>query len=161
MKIILSGLSNKPLARSVARKNGLKLAKVEFKYFPNGEKCVRIITPVKGKHVMIVQSLSNPPDENIIELALLSDAARRAGAKSITAIIPWLGYSPQDKVFRKGEALSAEVIIKMLDYIGIDKFLLYDLHSTKILPKFRSLIEHKTAMPLFIDYFRHIVRNKI
>ena len=160
MKILVSGQSNKILARSIAKKNKLSLAKVQFKYFPNGEKCVRIITSVKNKDVVIVQSLSVPPDENIVELALLTDAARRAGAKSIIALIPWLGYSPQDKVFRKGEALSAEVVIKMLDYIGIDKFLLFDLHSTTILPKFKSLVEHKSAMPLFIDYFKKIVKNK-
>ena len=160
MKIIVSGQSNKPLARSIALKNKLPLAKVEIKYFPNGEKSVRIITPVKNKEVIIVQSLSSPPDENIVELALLTDACKRAGAKSITALIPWLGYSPQDKVFRKGEALSAEVIIKMLDYIGIDKFLLYDLHSTTILPKFKSLVEHKTAMPLFVNYFKKEIKNK-
>lgn len=160
MIIVVSGSSNKVLARSIARKNHCELARVQFKYFPNKEKIVRILSKIEGKDVVVVQSLSAPPDENIIELALLTDAAKRAGAKTIIALIPWLGYSPQDKVFRKGEPLSSEVIIKMLDYIGIDKFLLFDLHSNLILPRFKSLAEHKSALPLFVNYFKKEIKDK-
>lgn len=158
-KILISGRSNKPLTISLAQKNNIPIAEVEIENFANMEKRIRILTPLQGKHVYIVQSTIKNPDEYIIELALLGDAAKRAGAQKISAIIPWFGYSPQDKVFREGEPLSSHVVTKMLESVGIDEFLVLDIHSPLVIQNFKLPITNHSAMPLFINYFKTNIKD--
>ena len=152
--ILISGSSNKTLARATAKLLDLDLGSVDVSKFPNGEKRVWIRQDLTGQDVTIIQSFSEPVDEHIIELALLSDAAHHLGSGSITALVPWLGYSPQDKSFRPGEPVSVHVVAKIIEAVGINRFTTVDIHSSSSLDHFHIPVTHLTALPLFTDYFR-------
>lgn len=129
---LFSGTSNLPLAKKVAQKLNIKLGEIEIKRFKDGECRVRIKETLQGKSVYLLQSLSKPVDENIFELCLMINSAKRQKAEKIIALIPWLGYSKQDKEFRKGESVSCEVIAQILESIGLSKMVVFDLHSQNI-----------------------------
>lgn len=152
--ILISGSSNPALTKEISALSGAEIADVEISKFPNGEKRVWIKDDLEGKHVAIVQSFSEPVDEHIIELCLLSDAARHLNASKITAVIPWLGYSPQDKSFRKGEPVSVHVIAKIIESIGIENIVTVDIHSDESLEHFHIPVTHTSALSLFIEYFK-------
>lgn len=145
---IFSGSSNPGLTKKIARKLGLKLGKIELSLFPNDEIKVFIKEKLTNQTVIIVQSLSVPCEKNLIELCLIADAAKRLGAKEIIAVIPWLAYSKQDKVFRPGEPLSAKVIAKMIQSSPINSIITFDLHNIAIAGFFDIPVVHLTALPL-------------
>lgn len=151
---LLSGKSNPKLARGIAKNLNMKVGRVEIEEFPNREIKMRVRAKVKDRTVCMVQATSNPTERNIVELALMADAVKRMKAKKIIAVIPWFGYSPQDKVFREGEPLSAYVIIKMLESSPINEFILLDIHKKIILNKFHKKVHHISAMSIYIDYFK-------
>ncbi|MBU0976394.1 MAG: ribose-phosphate pyrophosphokinase [Patescibacteria group bacterium] len=151
--ILISGSSNRPLAGKVAKGLGEKLGSIELEEFPNGELRVRILEEVKGKIVFILQSAIFPAERHILEMALIADAVKRSGAKKIVAIITWFGYSAQDKIFREGEPLSSEVVIKMLESTSIDEFATIDIHSPLVLKMFSKKVYNLSAATVFIDHF--------
>lgn len=130
--ILLAGSSHPAFARALASSTQISLGESEVSVFPNGEKRVWITTSLTNQDVAILQSLSDPVDANIMELSLFADAAERAGARSITAIIPWMGYSLQDKVFRTGEPIAARVIANMVSASGVKRVILMDLHNNSV-----------------------------
>lgn len=146
---IFSGNSNQPLAQKIAQKLKIKLSPLEIYLFPDGEKRVRILDKVLGQECVVVQSCSTPVDQNYMELFFIVDALKRSGAKSITAVIPYLGYQRQDRLFREGEAVSLEVIIETLEAVGINKIIAVDLHSIKIPELFHLPIVHLSALAVF------------
>src|SRR5262245_24208084 len=137
MKLI-SGSSNLQLAESLSKIFQVPLIEREITTFANGEKRVWIKEAVAGEEVVIVQSLSNPTDENIIEFLLLTDALDRLGARDVHAVIPWMGYSLQDKVFREGEAIAAKVVANLISNAYVHHVYLLDVHNTSI-PGFFSV----------------------
>lgn len=152
--IIIPGSSNPKLARSIARHLAAKVANLELSKFPNGEKRVWVKSNLAGDTVAIVQSFSEPVDEHIIEFSLLADAAKHLGASSILAVVPWFGYSPQDKSFRKGEPVSAHVVARIIECVGTSAFITVDIHSKNILNFFTIPTLEVSARPLFVDYFK-------
>jgi len=153
MKII-SGTSNQELAKELAQKLHLEMVNVDISQFPNGEKRVWIKDVIKGENIIFVQSLSDPTDEHIIEFLLIADALERAGARHVNAVIPWMGYSIQDKVFREGEPLAAKVVASLISHGYVKRVFLLDLHNNSI-PGFYSIpTHHLSAIQLFIDYVR-------
>ena len=150
MKII-SGSSNKPLAKKIANKIGINLVPLEIFVFPDGERRVRVEERVVGETLVIVQSTSTPVDQNYMELFFLADAAKRGGAEFTVAVIPYFGYQRQDHLFREGEAVSLEVVIKMIENIGINRLISFDLHSIKIPEIFTIPVTHLSALPIFAD----------
>lgn len=152
--VVLSGSSNRSLALKISKSLDVKLGKMELESFPDGEDRIRILSDVRGKTVFIVQSTCSNVDKEIIELALIADAAKRKGAKRIIAVMPFFGYSAQDKVFRKGEPLSSRVVVRMLEATSINEFIIVDIHSTSVLRMFRKKVYHLSSMPIFIDYFK-------
>ena len=132
MKILFSGSSNKPLAEKIAKSAGVELGKTEITRFGDDETRARLEDDVKGKEVYILQSLCPPTDKNLMELLLMGDAGRRNGGRHLTALIPWLGYSKQDKLFREGEAVGAAVVAAAIASAGYDKVITVDLHSELI-----------------------------
>ncbi|MBN1331495.1 ribose-phosphate pyrophosphokinase [Candidatus Dojkabacteria bacterium] len=152
--MIISGSSNNSLAKSISKYSKIPIGKTKVENFPNKEIRILIKEDLKEKNVFLVQATNGRVNSYIIELALLADAAKRCGAKKIIAIIPWLGYSPQDKVFRKGEPLSSKVIVKMLESTQIDKFILIDVHSKLVLKMFTKPVVHLSAMPVFVEHFK-------
>lgn len=152
--ILFSGSSNSVLAKQLATALNSELGEVESTTFANGERRIRVLNPVKGQHAIIVQSFSQPVDAHILEFVLMADALERAGARSVTAVIPWLAYSLQDKVFRDGEPLAARVIADIVSNSYVQRVLLLDLHNASIAGFFSVPTEHIRALPLFSKYVK-------
>lgn len=157
---IFSGTSNKPLAQKIAKNLGLKLSNLEVFIFPDGEKRIRILDKVLGEDVVVVQPTSNPTDENYMQMFFIVDALKRSGAKSITATIPYFGYQRQDHIFRIGEAVSVEVVAKILETVGITRLIAVDLHSIKIEQAFNIPVVHLSALSVFAEFIREKKWNK-
>jgi len=146
---IFSGNSNKVLAGEIAQLIGAKLSKVEIIRFADSECRVRIQEDVEGKDVFIIQSLSNPVDENLMELLLLCDAVKRGEARKIIAVIPYHGYARQDRIHRPGECLSAHVVTKLIETVGFDKLVTVELHNEAILGFFDIPVTHLSGLSIF------------
>lgn len=146
---IFSGSANKPLALSIASQMHLSLSPAELYVFPDGERRVWIEQEVLGEECVVIQTTSTPVDTHYMELFFLLDGLKRSGAQSITLVMPYVGYQRQDHIFRSGEAVSMEVIVKILQSLQIDRFIAVDLHSIKI-PEFFTLpVTHLSALELF------------
>ncbi|MBU1033934.1 ribose-phosphate pyrophosphokinase [Patescibacteria group bacterium] len=160
---IISGSSNPELASSIVKalnqkspsQNG-QLIKVEISKFGNNEKRIWINdeAKVRGQKICIVQSFSEPVDENIIETLLIIDALERLGAREVSLIVPWMGYSLQDKVFREGEAIAAKVVANLISNTFVSRVFLLDLHNPSIPGFFSIPTYHLSARNLFIDYLK-------
>lgn len=153
MKII-SGASNLPFATSLAKFLKQDLIVPEITTFANGERRVLIDEPIKNQHIILVQSFTQPVDTHIIEYLLLADAIDRLGAKEITAVIPWLGYSMQDKVFRDGEPLAAKVIANAISQTFTHQIFLFDLHNSSIPGFFSKPTYLLNGTKFFAQYIR-------
>lgn len=158
---IFSGTSNKPLAQKIAKNLGIALSDLEVFIFPDGEKRVRLLDKVAGEDCVIVQPTSPDPDGNYMELFFIVDALKRSGAKSVTAVIPYLGYQRQDHVFRDGEAVSLEVIATLLKWGGVDEIIAFDLHSIKIPEIFKIKLNHLSALSLFAQEIKKMGGNTV
>lgn len=149
---ILAGSHNGYLAQKVSQKTGFSVIPISISRFPNGEYKIQIKESLSGQKCIIINSMSHPTHDNIMQMFLLADAAKRSGAKKITAIVPWLAYSPQDKVFRQGEPLSSKVLVSLLESLPINNFILLDVHSSLILDYFQKPVKEISALPLFQEY---------
>jgi len=153
MKII-SGPASKDLAEAVAAQTGFQNVPVVSKVFPDGESYIRIDGNIQGEDVAIVQTTCPPmQDGRLFQLAFLTDAAKRAGAIKVTAVVPYLAYARQDKIFLSGEGISVETIARMLNAAGIDQFLTVNIHSEPTLAQFPFPSKTLSAIPLIADYF--------
>lgn len=157
--MVVSGSSNLPLAQKISLTLDIPLAEVEISKFACSETRIRVVTEVKDKNVILIQSLSDPTNDSLVELILLCDAVYRMKPKKIICVIPWLGYSPQDKVFRQGEPLSSEVIIRILENVGIHEFVVCDIHSPLVIEKFIKDVLHIQAMPIFSKLLRDVIKK--
>lgn len=133
---LFSGTSNPLLAKEVADVLGVSLGTVEVTRFIDNECRVRILEEVKGEDVYVLQSLSTIADQHLVELCLFAMALKSMGAKKVTAVIPWMGYSKQDKSFRDGEAISSQLVAKFIEAAGFDSVITIELHSEKVVPYF-------------------------
>jgi len=158
--VIISGLSNPSLCKRIAKKGHLVQVPVEISKFPNGEKRIYVTKPLWNKDAIIVQSLSFPTDENIIELLLLIDAVKRVGAKTVNLFIPWFGYALQDRLYRFGEPISAKVVANILSNSGCDKIFLMDVHNESIIGYFSVPTYHLTSTGLFVSYIKRFLKKK-
>ncbi len=153
MKII-AGPASKPLAEAVSAQTGYPNIPVSAKIFPDGESYVRLEGDVKDEEVAIIQTTCPPgQDGRLFQLAFMADAARRGGARKITAVVPYLAYARQDKMFLSGEGISVETIARMLKGAGIDEFLTVNIHSEHSLKQFPLPAKTVSAIPLIADYF--------
>jgi len=148
---IFSGSSNKPLAEKIAGVLGLDLSPIEIHVFPDGEKRIQIQERVVEDDCIVVQSTAAPVAESYMELFFIIDGLKRSGAKSVTAVIPYLGYQRQDHVFRDGEAVSLDVVVHALESTGADKVIVFDLHSIKIPEVFKIPVASLSALPIFAE----------
>lgn len=149
--VIFSGNSNLKLARAIAGELSTPLGASEIIRFADSECRVRIEEDVEGKDVFIIQSLSNPVDENLMEFLLLGDAAKRGEARKVIAVLPYHGYARQDRIHREGECLSAHVVAKLIESIGFDKLITVELHNETILGFFEMPVIHISGLSLFHD----------
>ncbi len=140
--LLFSGSSNKPLAQEVAKLLHVELGKVDLTRFADGEVRPWIQEDIRDKAVFVLQSLSHPMDEHIMELTLMGDAIRRSAPKTMIAIIPYLGYARQDKQHRVGEPVSARVIAKILEVSKFKEIITVDLHNDAIVGFFQIPVTH-------------------
>ena len=156
---IFNGTASRDLAEKIAKILKIELSRLELNIFPDEEKRVRVVDKVVGQDCIVVQSTSTNADKNYMELFFIVDALKRSGARSVTAVIPYLGYQRQDHVFREGEAVSLEVIIKTLKAVGTDKIVTFDLHSIKIPELFHIPVVHLSALRLFAEKISGVLRS--
>src|SRR5664279_170088 len=150
---IFSGLSNVPLAEKIVKRLGKPLGSVEFKRFSDGEIWVKYGENIRGSDVYIVQS-TNPPAENILELLIMIDAARRASAKRITAVIPYFGYSRQDRKDQPRVSITAKLIANLITTAGADRVMTMDLHASQIQGFFDIPVDHLYSSAVLVSHYR-------
>ena len=153
--LLLSGTANRPLAEAIARHMGLPLADSTVKRFADGEIFVRINQNARGRDVFIIQPTPASAD-NIMELLLLIDAAKRASSARVTAIIPYFGYARQDRKDQPRVALGAKLVANLIEAAGADKVLGVDFHTHQIQGFFDIPVDHLYAAPVLTSYFREL-----
>ncbi|HEX6990279.1 MAG TPA: ribose-phosphate pyrophosphokinase [Gemmatimonadales bacterium] len=151
--LLMSGTANRPLAEEVAAHLGQPLCAITIRRFADGEIFVKIDENVRGRDVYIIQS-TNPPAENMMELLLLMDAARRASAARITAVIPYFGYARQDRKDQPRVAISAKLMANMVSMAGADRVLAMDFHQHQLQGFFDLPVDHLYAAPVLVNHYR-------
>ena len=150
---IFSLSSNRPLAEKIAEAVGLELGKISISRFSDGEVKVNVEESIRGAHVYIVQSTSDPVNDNLMELLIMIDALRRASAKTINVVMPYYGYARQERKAQSREPITAKLVANMITIAGADRILTLDLHAPQIQGFFDSPVDHLIGVPLLADYF--------
>ena len=150
---LIAGIANPVLAQEIARCLGVDLCKVTANRFADGEIFVRIDENIRGSDVFIVQP-TNAPAENLMELLLLIDAARRASAARITAVMPYYGYSRQDRKDQPRVAIGAKLVANMIEAAGADRVLGIDFHQHQLQGFFDVPVDHLYARPVLVSHYR-------
>ena len=146
--MIFAGGSNIPLAKKVSSRIGKPLGMIELKRFSDGEIWVKYGENIRGLDVFLIQS-TNPPADNLMELLIMIDAAKRASAKTITAVIPYFGYARQDRKDQPRVAISAKLIANLLTVAGADRIITMDLHAAQIQGYFDIPFDHLYGSSVF------------
>jgi ribose-phosphate pyrophosphokinase len=146
---LLSGNSNLPLAREIAKYLDVSLVNAEIKRFADNEVFVEIKENVRGEDVFVLQSTSFPANDNIMELLIMIDALRRASARRITAVIPYFGYARQDRKVGPRTPISAKLVSNIITKAGADRVLTLDLHASQIQGFFDIPLDNLFAAPVF------------
>lgn len=145
--------SNKKLAEEIAQELGIKIADCSISRFADGEVNISITETVRGCQVFVVQSTNAPVNENYMELLVMVDALKRASAKEINVIMPYYGYSRQDRKAAPRQPISAKLMADLLQAAGVTRMLCLDLHAAQIQGFFNIPIDNFLAMPIFAEYF--------
>ena len=151
---IFSGTSNRKLSEDVASHAGVSLGKSEVKRYRDGEISVCIEESVRGDDVFIIQSLSNPANENLMELLIYIDAVKRASARSINAVIPYYGYARQDRKMRARDPITAKLVADLVTRAGAQRVVTMDLHAGQIQGFFDIPVDHLVGLPILARYFK-------
>ncbi len=150
---VFSLSSNRPLANKIAESAKIKLANVEVYQFADGEITVNIEESVRGQDVFVIQSTSAPANEHLMELLIMADAIKRASAKTLTVIMPYYGYSRQDRKSKSRQPITAKLVADLMEISGIDRVISIDLHASQIQGFFNIPIDNFPAGPLLAENF--------
>ena len=153
---VLAGTSNLKLCKDIARHLKLKLVNTNIKRFADNEIYVEINENIRGNSIFVVQSTSNPANDNLMELLICIDALRRSSAKNITAVIPYFGYARQDRKVVPRTAISAKLVSNLITNAGANRILSVDLHAGQIQGFFDIPVDNLFATPIFA---RHIKKK--
>ena len=149
--MIFSGNANKPLAKMVAQNLGMTLGKASVKTFSDGEISVEIEENVRGQDVYIIQPLCDPVNNNLMEVLIMADALKRSSVERISVVLPYFGYSRQDRRARSARVpITAKVVANMLTVMGVERLLTIDLHADQIQGFFDIPVDNVYATPLFL-----------
>ncbi len=151
---IFTGNANRPLAERIAGYLGQPLGDVSITRFPDGEIFVKIIDNIRGRDVFIVQPTCYPPNENLMELLIMIDAAKRASAARITAVIPFYGYARQDRKDQPRVPITAKLVADLITAAGANRLLAMDFHAQQIQGFFDIPVDHLFAAPVIVKYLR-------
>lgn len=157
---IIAGSTSLEFGRRVAASMGKELVPVKTTKFSDGEFSVSIEETIRGKEVAIVQS-TYPPTDNLMELLMLIDAAKRASAKRIIAVIPYFGFARQDRKDKPRVAIGAKLVANLLAAAGIDRLITMDLHADQIQGFFEVPVDHLYASTLFIPHLEKLNRTNL
>ena len=157
---VFSGTSNLKLSKSICKKLKLPLGKLEIKRFNDGEIFVEVDESVRGSNAYVIQSTSSPVNENLMELFIIVDALKRAAVNEITAVIPYFGYSRQDRKVTDRSPITARLVCDLLIKSGIKKVVTMDLHAGQIQGFFDIPVDHLYSSPIAINYIKKKFKNK-
>ncbi len=157
---ILSGTSNPKLSKEISKLLKLKLVNTNIKRFSDGEIYIEINENIRGNSVFVIQSTSNPANDNLMELLLCVDALRRSSAKNITAVIPYYGYARQDRKVVPRTSISAKVVANLITNAGASRVVTVDLHAGQIQGFFDMPVDNLFTTPLFARYIKKKLKNK-
>jgi len=152
--VLVTGTCHPELAQDIARQLGIDLTEANVREFANGEIHCRFDESIRGAHVFIVQTHSSPVNSAVMEQLIMIDAAKRASAKSITAVIPNYGYARQDRKSAGREPITAKLIADMLQTAGANRVLSVDFHSGQIQGFFDIPVDHLVAAPVLEEYLK-------
>ncbi|MCC8483197.1 MAG: ribose-phosphate diphosphokinase [Rickettsia endosymbiont of Labidopullus appendiculatus] len=152
---ILAGLSHKKLARHLAKELNCQYVETYITTFDDSETKVQILEDVQGCDVVIVQSTSRPTNNHLMELLLLVDTVKRAGASKVTAVIPYLGYSRQDRRYDNFSSVPARLVANILEIAGVDRIITVDLHSQQLEGFFKIAIQNLEPISLFAPIIKN------
>ncbi|HHY97076.1 MAG TPA: ribose-phosphate pyrophosphokinase [Acholeplasma sp.] len=154
-KVKLFALSaNRPLAESISKAAKIPLSNVEVVRFADGEITVNLEESVRGNHVFVVQPTSEPANDHLMEVLVLTDALKRASAASITIIMPYYGYSRQDRKVKSRQPITAKLVANLLQVAGVNRVVCIDLHAAQIQGFFDIPIDNFPGAPLLASYFK-------
>lgn len=151
---IFTGTANERLAKEIATHIGIQLGKAEVFRFSDGEINVHIQESVRGANVFIIQPLSHPVNENIMELLILIDGFKRASAKAVNAVIPYYGYARQDRKTRARNPIAAKLVADLLTAAGANRVVAMDLHAGQIQGFFNIPFDHLQGIPILAKHFK-------
>jgi ribose-phosphate pyrophosphokinase len=157
---IFSGSANRPLAERICNYIGVPLGKATISSFPDGETYVKIEENVRGRDVFLIQPTSPPTNQHLMELLIMVDAARRASADRITAVIPFFGYARQDRKDQPRVPITAKLVANLLYAAGVSRVLTMDLHAQQVQGFFDIPVDHLYSMPVLIKYLRQVLTRK-
>ena len=158
---IFSGSSNRALAEEICQSMGVPLGDATVNCFPDGESFVKINENIRGADVYIVQSTCPPTNHHLMEMLIMMDAAKRASAQRITAVIPFYGYARQDRKDQPRVPITAKLVANLLISAGANRVLAMDLHSQQIQGFFDIPVDHLFASPVFFQYLATKRSNKL
>ena len=151
---IFTGTANPCLAQDICTELGLELGNLMLETFSDGEVYLQYQENVRGADLFLIQPTCRPVDHNLLELFLMIDAAKRASADRITAVLPYYGYARQDRKDRPRVPISAKLIASLLERSGADRIMAMDLHAAQIQGFFDVPVDHLFSAPVMIDYFK-------
>ena len=157
---LLTGNSNKILSKNIAKYLKSKLVNSSIRKFSDGEIYVEINENIRGNSVFVIQSTSNPANDNLMELLLVIDALKRSSAKNITAVIPYYGYARQDRKVAPRTSISAKVVANLLTNAGASRIVTVDLHAGQIQGFFDMPVDNLFTTPLFAKYIKKKFKSK-
>ena len=152
-KIKLFSLSsNRDLAEEIAKSIGLELSDCEVLHFQDGEINVNISETVRGHHIFVIQPVSRPVNDNLMELLIMCDALKRASAKTINLVIPYYGYSRQDRKVKSRQPITAKLVADLIQTAGANRVICLDIHATQIQGFFNIPVDNFLGLPILCDY---------
>src|ERR671922_2846505 len=151
---IFSGSANRDLAERICKYVGVPLGQATISSFPDGETYVRIEENIRGHDVFLIQPTSPPTNEHLMELLIMVDAARRASADRITAVIPFFGYARQDRKDQPRVPITAKLVANLLYASGVNRVLTMDLHAQQVQGFFDIPVDHLYSLPVLVRYLR-------
>ena len=157
---ILAGTSNPKLCKDIARNLKLKLVNTNIKRFADDELYVEINENIRGNTIFVIQSTSNPANDNLMELLICIDALKRSSAKNITAVIPYFGYARQDRKVVPRTSISAKLVSNLITKAGADRVVTVDLHAGQIQGFFDIPVDNLFATPIFARHARKKIKSK-
>ena len=153
---LLAGNANPELAKEISEHLGIPLVDAQVGHFNNGEIQVMISESVRGKDIFIIQPTCQPVNENLMELLIMTDACKRASAKSVTAVVPYYAYARQGRKARGREPISAKLVANLMSAAGLNRVVTVDLHAGQIQGFFDIPVDHLAAAPALAEYFQSL-----